>query len=114
MNNSTVFSTADSRRPSRPALWVAILGVLFVGLNLRPAITSVAFVLPQIRSDYALGATAAGLLTTVPLLAFVLFSLQVPRWGRKSGIARLILVALVLLAVGFAIRMAKQIGRAHV
>lgn len=105
MNNSTVFSTADSRRPSRPALWVAILGVLFVGLNLRPAITSVAFVLPQIRNDYALGATAAGLLTTVPLLAFVLFSLQVPRWGRKSGIARLILVALVLLAVGFAIRM---------
>lgn len=89
----------------RPALWLALFGVFFVGLNLRAAITSVAFVLPQIRSDLALGTTAAGLLTTVPLLAFVCFSMQVPRWGRRFGMARLILFAMILLAVGFAIRL---------
>lgn len=91
--------------PSRPAFWLVLLGVFFVGLNLRAAITSVAFVLPQIRSDLALGATAAGMLTTVPLLAFVCFSMQVPKWGRHFGMARLILMAMILLALGFAIRL---------
>lgn len=91
--------------PHRPSMLLALIGVFFVGLNLRAAITSVAFVLPQIRSDFALGATAAGLLTTVPLLAFVCFSMQVPRWGRKFGMSRLIFFAMILLGVGFAIRL---------
>lgn len=84
---------------------IALLGIFFVGLNLRPAIISVAFVIPDIRSDLALGATAAGLLTTVPLLAFVLLSMRAPGWGRRFGLARTILAALVILMVGFAIRL---------
>ncbi|MGP6174319.1 CynX/NimT family MFS transporter [Corynebacterium sp. A21] len=91
--------------PHRPSMLLALLGVFFVGLNLRAAITSVAFVLPQIRSDFTLGATAAGLLTTVPLLAFVCFSMQVPRWGRRFGTGRLILFSMILLGIGFAIRL---------
>lgn len=92
----------------RPGMLLAVLGVFFVGLNLRPAITSVAFVLPQIRSDLGLGATAAGLLTTVPLLAFVFFSMQVPAWGRRFGVGRMIFIALILLALGFVIRLVPQ------
>lgn len=90
--------------PYRPGLIITALGVFFVALNLRPAINSVGFVLPQIRSDLALGATAGGLLTTVPLLAFVIFSMQVPGWGRRFGMGRLIFIAMLLLALGLAIR----------
>lgn len=95
----------SAQRAARPSMLIALLGIFFVGLNLRPAIISVAFVIPDIRSDLALGATAAGLLTTVPLLAFVLLSMRAPAWGRRFGLARTILAALVILMVGFAIRL---------
>lgn len=101
----------DHSRPApaanvhRPGLVLTLLGVFFVAINLRPAINSVGFVLPEIRSDLALGATAGGMLTTVPLLAFVCFSMQAPAWGRRFGMGRLIFASLILLAVGFAIRM---------
>ena len=95
----------SAQRAARPSMLIALLGIFFVGLNLRPAIISVAFVIPDIRSDLALGATAAGLLTTVPLLAFVLLSMRAPGWGRRFGLARTILAALVILMVGFAIRL---------
>lgn len=90
---------------SRPSLIIGLLGVLFFGLNLRPAIISVAFVVPQIRSDFALGATAAGLLTSIPLFAFVLLSAQAPAWGRRFGLARTLMAGLLILALGFAIRL---------
>lgn len=102
---TTSTTSEPSSAPKRPGLVFVILSVMFVGVNLRPAITSVGFVLPEIRSDLALGAAAAGMLTTVPLLAFVFFSMQAPGWGRRFGLARLIFASLLLLAVGFAVRM---------
>ena len=105
MTEPTGAPAGRAQRAARPSMLIALLGIFFVGLNLRPAIISVAFVIPDIRSDLALGATAAGLLTTVPLLAFVLLSMRAPGWGRRFGLARTILVALVILMVGFAIRL---------
>ncbi|TYR19699.1 MFS transporter [Corynebacterium urealyticum] len=105
MTEPTGAPTGRAQRAARPSMLIALLGIFFVGLNLRPAIISVAFVIPDIRSDLALGATAAGLLTTVPLLAFVLLSMRAPGWGRRFGLARTILAALVILMVGFAIRL---------
>ena len=49
-----------ARSANRPALWLAVLAVLFVGLNLRPAITSVAFVAPDIHAELGLGSTLTG------------------------------------------------------
>lgn len=105
MTEPTGAPAGRAQRAARPSMLIALLGIFFVGLNLRPAIISVAFVIPDIRSDLALGATAAGLLTTVPLLAFVLLSMRAPGWGRRFGLARTILAALVILMVGFAIRL---------
>ena len=94
-----------ARSANRPALWLAVLAVLFVGLNLRPAITSVAFVAPDIHAELGLGSTLTGLLTTTPLLAFVALSSRAPTWGRRQGLARMILLALGLLIVGFCLRL---------
>ena len=105
MTEPTGAPAGRAQRAARPSMLIALLGIFFVGLNLRPAIISVAFVIPDIRSDLALGATAAGLLTTVPLLAFVLLSMRAPGWGRRFGLARTIFAALVILMVGFAIRL---------
>ena len=105
MTEPTGTPAGSAQRAARPSMLIALLGIFFVGLNLRPAIISVAFVIPDIRSDLALGATAAGLLTTVPLLAFVLLSMRAPGWGRRFGLARTIFAALVILMVGFAIRL---------
>jgi CP family cyanate transporter-like MFS transporter len=84
---------------------LAALCVLLVGLNLRPAITAVALVLPDIRADYRLDAAAAGLLTTLPLLMFVGLSALMPLVAGRFGAPRVILAALVVLMAGFALRL---------
>jgi CP family cyanate transporter-like MFS transporter len=88
----------------RPALALAVLGVLFVGLTLRPAITAIAPVLADIKVSEGLNSAAAGMLTTVPLLCFVAFSTLAPKFGARLGYSRTILAALVLLIVGFLVR----------
>lgn len=93
------------RGVSRPALWCAVISVFLVGLNLRPAITSVGFVAPAIQSEFSLNATLTGLVTTIPLLAFVVLSTRAPGWGHRVGLARMIGLALVVLAAGFLTRM---------
>jgi CP family cyanate transporter-like MFS transporter len=92
-------------RRSRPGIFFTILGVLVVGLNLRPAIVALAPVLDDIKLDHHLSAAAAGLLTSVPLMSFVLLSTFAPRFGRRLGYGRAILWSLILLFVGFGIRL---------
>ncbi|WP_426707653.1 MFS transporter [Corynebacterium auriscanis] len=99
---------------TRPSMIVAILAVLAVGLNLRPGITGVAFVLPGITEDFHLGSTAAGLLTTVPILAFVFLSSSAPRWGHKFGVARCIMVSLLVLLLGFALRLIPSVTALYI
>ncbi|GAB3548487.1 CP family cyanate transporter-like MFS transporter [Actinopolyspora lacussalsi] len=79
-------------------------GILIVAINLRPAIASVAPLVGQIQSDTGLSNTATGLLTTVPLLCFVLLSTTAPRLGRRYGEERTIAVALLLLFAGILLR----------
>lgn len=105
-----VFVSDATPTRQRPALALALLGVFLVGLNLRPAITAVAFVLGPIRSDDHLGDTADGLLTTIPLLAFMLLSTSAPRLGARVGIARAILWSMVLLDSAFAVRLLPGAG----
>lgn len=105
---------STGKRRARPGMIVAILAVLAVGLNLRPGITGVAFVLPGITEDFHLGSTAAGSLTTVPILAFVLLSSSAPKWGHKFGVARCIMVSLFVLLVGFALRLVPSVPALYI
>ncbi|CCV09420.1 putative permease of the major facilitator superfamily [Mesorhizobium metallidurans STM 2683] len=92
----------DTRLP--PLYW-AIFAVLLVGLNLRPAITTLAPVIGNIEIDEGLSSAAAGFLTSIPLLAFVLLSTSAPRFGRKLGFGIAIQVSLIILICGFALRL---------
>ena len=81
-----------------------ILGILLIAANLRGPITSVAPLLDSIRSSLDLTATQAGLLTTLPLLAFALMSPLSSKIGHRIGLERALMTALVLILVGIMVR----------
>jgi CP family cyanate transporter-like MFS transporter len=58
---------------------IKALPLFFVAMTLRPLTTSVGPVLPEIREDFGLSATAGSLLSTLPILMFGLGALLVPR-----------------------------------
>jgi CP family cyanate transporter-like MFS transporter len=74
--------------------------VFLVALCLRPAITAVGPLLPQISADVGLGEAAQGLLGALPLLAFAFVSPQVHRLSGRLGMERAVLLALLVLAAG--------------
>ncbi len=76
------------------------VAVVLTALNLRPAVTSVAPVLGDIRADLHVSATWAGLLTTVPTLCFAIAGLTAPRVAARVGLGRTISLALLVLTVG--------------
>nr|WP_275410952.1 MFS transporter [Actinoplanes rishiriensis] len=78
--------------------------IFLVALCLRPAITAVGPVLPQISADEGLGEAAQGLLGALPLLAFALISPQVHRFAGRLGSERAVLAALLVLAAGGVLR----------
>ncbi|SDK50551.1 MFS transporter, CP family, cyanate transporter [Paenibacillus sp. OK060] len=81
-----------------------ILGIIFIAANLRTPLTSVGPLVSLIRDDVHISNTLAGLITTLPLLAFALLSPLVPKLGRKYGVERIILLALIFLTIGIVIR----------
>jgi CP family cyanate transporter-like MFS transporter len=78
--------------------------IFLVALCLRPAITAVGPLLPQIGVDLGLGETTQGLLGALPLLAFAFVSPQVHRVSGRIGTERAVLAALLVLAVGTVVR----------
>jgi len=80
------------------------VAVVLTALNLRPAVTSVAPLLGDIRADLGTSATWAGLLTTLPTLCFAGAGLAAPALSARIGTSRTIAVGLVTLAVGLGVR----------
>jgi MFS transporter, CP family, cyanate transporter len=87
-----------------------VLGFVLLAANLRPALTSVAPLIGQIRSDTEISNGVAGLLTTLPLLAFSVLSPVAPRLARWFGMERMLLVSMLVLAVGILLRSAGEVA----
>jgi len=81
-----------------------VLGIVLLAANLRPALTGVAPLIGQIRADTGISNGVAGLLTTLPLLAFALLSPIAPRVARRFGMERALLASLLVLAAGILLR----------
>ncbi|MFO1443936.1 MFS transporter [Bacillus sp. Bva_UNVM-123] len=81
-----------------------IIGIVFISANLRAPLTSVGPLVGLIRDDMNISNTLAGMVTTLPLLAFALFSPFVPKLGQKLGVERIIFVSIIFLTVGIIIR----------
>lgn len=92
------------RSIARPTALLA--GILLIAANLRAPFTGLPPLLGSIQADFGLGTTAAGALTTLPLLAFALVSPFSALLARKYGLERALFGALVLIALGIALRSA--------
>ncbi|PAU79566.1 MFS transporter [Halomonas salipaludis] len=78
--------------------------MLLVGLNLRPALSSLSPLLGRIQQETALTPLGIGTLTTLPVLCLGLFAPLAPRLARRLGPERALSLGLLALAAALAIR----------
>lgn len=71
---------------------------------MRAPLTSVGPLIGTIRDDLGISNTLAGLITTLPLLAFALLSPLVPKLARRWGTPIVLFGSLFLLILGMAVR----------
>ncbi|WP_339285061.1 MFS transporter [Oceanobacillus sp. FSL K6-3682] len=95
---------------STKARWLLLIGVILVGANLRVPITSVGALITFIREDLGISNASAGMITTLPLIAFALLSPFAPRIANKIGMEWTIALSLVLLITGMIVRSIAGIG----
>lgn len=90
-----------------PTRWYRLLliyGIILAAFNLRPAITSVGPLLGVIRDDLGLSNWTVGLLTSLPLIAFAIMSPMIPKLGRRFTNEYALMIGLILLVFGIAVR----------
>jgi len=80
------------------------VAVMLLAFNLRPAVTSLGAVLDDVRAGLGLSATAAGVVTTLPVLCFAGFGAVAPRLARRYGTHRVIATSVAAIALGLAVR----------
>lgn len=98
----TSHSAASRRSTGNPLLLIA--GILVIATALRAPVTGVPPLIGMIREQLALNSTAAGMLITLPLLAFAVVSLFAAGLARRYGLERTLFGALLLIAGGIAAR----------
>ena len=75
-----------------------------MGLILRVPFTSIPPILTDIARGLHISVSSLGILTTIPLLMFAIFSPIAPRIAQKVGIARTFAGVLILLMIGSLLR----------
>ena len=71
------------------------MAILLLSTNLRPAAVSVGPVLDELRDGLDMGPASAGLLTSLPVLAFAIFGALAPAAARRLGPHRVTFLALL-------------------
>jgi MFS transporter, CP family, cyanate transporter len=89
-------------RVARTALLAA--AIVFTALNLRTAVASVPPLLDELRVDVPLSATAAGALTTTPVVCMALGAVVAPRAARRIGTERAVVALCLTIAAGMLLR----------
>ena len=84
---------------------IVAVGIVVLALNLRAAVVAISPLLHQIQSDLGLTGAEAGLLTTLPVACFGLFSPFAPSLARRFGIELTLFGTMLLLTVAFALRL---------
>jgi CP family cyanate transporter-like MFS transporter len=97
----------DAPPPSIPVRHPLLLGLalVLVGLNLRPALTTLGPVLPEMIRDLSVSPALVGALTTVPVLCLGVFGLVAPALAHRFGTGRAVLGVLLMLAAGIGLRL---------
>lgn len=89
---------------SRNRYWLLVAALALTGLSIRTAVTSVGAELDDIQNGLHASPAVAGLITTLPVVCFAGLGAATPRLSRKLGSHRLMVLALLVSAVGMAVR----------
>lgn len=81
-----------------------LIAVILISLNLRPPLTGVGPLIGEIRADTGLSNSLLGLLTTIPILCFGIFSVFTALITRRFGTEWSMAFALFLLSGGIFLR----------
>ena len=99
-----VATGAVDASPSRAARALGLVAVVLVGVNLRPAITSVAALLDEVSAQFALDPLAASVLVTLPVIALGASAPLGPWLARRLGVAWALTATMIALAAALALR----------
>jgi CP family cyanate transporter-like MFS transporter len=83
---------------------LVLVGIVVLAFNLRPAAVSVGPVLDELTNELGMSGTVAGILTTLPVLAFAGFGALAPGMARTVGVHRVTLISLGAVVVGLGLR----------
>jgi CP family cyanate transporter-like MFS transporter len=81
-----------------------LLGIIFIAATLRAPFTSVGPLINIIREDTGISNTLAGLLTTLPLIAFAVCSSLAPKVALRIGVEYTLFAGLLILTLGILLR----------
>lgn len=81
-----------------------LVGVALAAANMRPAVTSLASVLGEVRNAVGATSTWASIVTSVPTLCFGLAGIAAPLLSRRWGMNRVVGAALALLTIAMLLR----------
>ena len=81
-----------------------MLGILIVALNLRTAVAAFSPIAGQIALDIPLSPVALGVLGMLPPVCFAVFGIFTPVFTRRFGLERVLIVALLAIALGQGLR----------
>ncbi|GAA4727290.1 CynX/NimT family MFS transporter [Nocardioides endophyticus] len=90
--------TVSARRTSI----LVLVGLILLSFNLRPAAVSIGPVLAEVRDSFGMSPATAGLLTSMPVIAFAIFGALAPAAASRFGIHRVTLTAVLVVIVGLA------------
>ncbi|WP_207204473.1 CynX/NimT family MFS transporter [Nitrosomonas eutropha] len=79
-------------------------GLILIAFNLRPLFASLSVLLPDMLQQQVLTSAQAGYLTTLPVLCLGIFAPLAPWLSQRIGNKRTLLVVMVLLTAGTAMR----------
>ena len=83
---------------------LVVLALVLTGLTMRVAVTSVGAELDDLRHGLQVSSTVAGVLTTLPVIAFAGMGFLAPALAHRLGDHRLVAIALGVASAGLALR----------
>jgi MFS transporter, CP family, cyanate transporter len=86
-----------------------VLAVIATALNLRIAVASVPPLIDELRASVPLSGTAAGALTTLPVVCMALGATMVPRLSRRMGHELPLVLVGLAMAAGTLVRVAPSV-----
>ncbi|MNW51787.1 Inner membrane transport protein YeaN [compost metagenome] len=95
-------SNAISTKTAAPM--VLIVAIFLTAAALRSPITGVGSLIVDIQNSTGLSHTLAGMLTTLPLIAFALLALAAPKLSSRFGLEFTLMYSMVILTAGIIIR----------